>query len=70
VGNYPLTVLNRPSVEELRRLFSYDPETGILYWSISPVNSIHVGDIAGSIYRVAILSIDKLKLIVSLTKFI
>jgi len=50
----PRTVSERPSVKELHRLFSYDPETGILRWAVvdSPKStSIHVGSIAGSSHR-------------------
>lgn len=33
----------------VRKLFNYDPETGILTWKVSRTNSIKIGDIAGCI---------------------
>ena len=37
------------SIEELRRTFRYDPETGALYWRISPNNHVPAGAQAGNI---------------------
>jgi hypothetical protein len=45
------TVQSRPSVEELRRLFSYDPITGLLYWAVNKGKRARAGDIAGSSHR-------------------
>lgn len=36
------------TAEEARRLFAYDPETGILTWKISPSKKMKAGDVAGS----------------------
>lgn len=38
----------RPTAEELRKLFLYDPESGILRWRVSPAYHIPVGAVAGS----------------------
>jgi hypothetical protein len=38
-----------PEVEELHRLFRYDSETGKLYWKISPIFNVKIGDEAGSL---------------------
>ena len=38
-----------PEVEELHRLFRYDSETGKLYWKISPISKVKIGDEAGSL---------------------
>jgi HNH endonuclease len=44
----PKTLVERPSVEELREVFEYNPETGELRWKISPSNNVQIGDVAGS----------------------
>jgi hypothetical protein len=35
--------------DEARRRWDYDPDTGVLRWKISPVNSVKIGDVAGQI---------------------
>lgn len=37
------------SVEEAHRVWRYDPDTGLLYWRISPCNPIPAGSEAGNI---------------------
>ncbi|TPV99336.1 MAG: hypothetical protein USCAAHI_01213 [Beijerinckiaceae bacterium] len=46
-----MTLVRRLSVEELRELFDYDPETGELRWKVisSPQSRIKAGDVTGSI---------------------
>lgn len=39
----------RPSVERLRELLEYDPETGELRWKVRRSNQLQAGDEAGSI---------------------
>lgn len=34
--------------EIVRKLFNYDPETGILTWKIRPANRVQIGDVVGS----------------------
>jgi hypothetical protein len=45
-----------PSIEHIRSLLSYDPDTGILRWRVRTARCIEIGSIAGSIkqdgYRV------------------
>jgi HNH endonuclease len=44
--------LEHPSVEELRRLFSYDPETWTLYLAINIYKTqVYAGDLAGCITK-------------------
>jgi len=38
-----------PPIEELKRLFHYDPESGVLTWKIRTANRVRVGDEAGSL---------------------
>jgi len=38
----------KPTQEELKRLFRYDPVTGQLRWRVATSNRIRAGDIAGS----------------------
>lgn len=39
----------RPSSEKLRKLFKYEPDTGLLFWRVSPAFSVRPGDRAGTI---------------------
>jgi hypothetical protein len=39
----------RPSIERLRAVLAYDPETGKLTWRVRTSNRIKVGDDAGSV---------------------
>ena len=41
--------MTKPTPEELRELFSYDPETGELRWKISLSRRTKIGDLAGSV---------------------
>lgn len=38
------------SLEEARRLFDYDPETGLLMWKIRTSSRVRVGEVAGSFH--------------------
>lgn len=38
-----------PPLEELKRLLSYDPETGVFVWASKPSRKTVIGSIAGSI---------------------
>lgn len=42
------TVANYPKKEELEKLFSYDPETGFLFWKVS-MGKAKRGSVAGSL---------------------
>ena len=39
-----------PSVEELNKLFRYEPETGKLYWRFPPGKKVKPGDEAGHVW--------------------
>src|SRR4051812_21947997 len=42
-----LSMKHRPSVERLRELLEYNPETGILRWKVNRRGYAKAGDIAG-----------------------
>jgi hypothetical protein len=37
----------RPTPDELRQMFHYDPESGFLYWKVRASRRIQIGDVAG-----------------------
>ncbi|PZP71746.1 HNH endonuclease [Methylorubrum populi] len=39
----------RPTIERLRELLSYNPNTGVLTWRVSPMWAVAAGDIAGGL---------------------
>lgn len=41
--------IRKPTAEEVRKMLSYDPKTGILRWKVERYRK-HVGDVAGCIY--------------------
>ena len=43
-------------IEELRQLFQYDAETGIVYWAIRPKNRKRIGDAVGHLCKSGYLS--------------
>lgn len=47
----PMTLVKRPSVERLRELFDYEPDTGVLRWRVSPARNVKAGDEAGTILK-------------------
>lgn len=46
-----MTLCSRPSPEELRRVFSYEPETGILRWKVARSPRNVIGSEAGTTKR-------------------
>ena len=40
-----------PTIERLRELLSYDPESGVLKWLVRTSNRVAVGDVAGRVHR-------------------
>jgi hypothetical protein len=40
----------KPTAEELRSIFNYDPSTGVLTWKVSPSTNVQIGDVAGNIH--------------------
>lgn len=43
-----MAVVNRPTVEVIRQMLIYEPETGIFRWRVAPNFMIPAGSIAGS----------------------
>lgn len=39
------------SIARLHEVLTYNPATGLLTWKVSPVNSVKVGDVAGSLNK-------------------
>jgi hypothetical protein len=37
------------TIDDLKKLVSYDPQTGVFLWSVSPKPGVSAGDIAGSV---------------------
>jgi len=40
------------SIEDLKNALSYDPETGVFVWKISPAKNVKAGTVAGTLKRV------------------
>lgn len=51
------------TIERLKEVLCYDPNTGLFIWKISPTNKVKIGDIAGSFHTGGYLqtSIDGVK---------